>query len=128
MKSAKLLIALFVLSVIALSAAGYFYYRYQQVVSKDATRELSQYVQTISSFMELPKDESPTLATVADITKLKNQPFFKNAKNGDKVMIYVKAQKAILYRPSTKKVIDVGPITIQNNNVSGAATTPSPTP
>lgn len=61
----------------------------------------------ISKFLELPVDETPTLATVSDIDKVKSQAFFKNAQNGDKVLLYAKAGKAILYRPSTNKVIEV---------------------
>lgn len=64
----------------------------------------------LSKFLELPADDTPTLATVSDVEKVKDQTFFKNAQNGDKVLLYSKAGKAILYRPSTKKLIEVAPI------------------
>ena len=69
--------------------------------------------------MELPQ-EVPTVATVSDVSKLKNQAFFANAKNGDKVLIYQNAKKAILYRPSSNKIVEFGPINL------GAAQTASP--
>ena len=39
----------------------------------------------------------------------------REAKNGDKVLIYTQAGKAILYRPSDHKIVDVGPVNIANN-------------
>jgi hypothetical protein len=75
--------------------------------------------------MELPTGEEPQLATVSDAAKLKtDQPFFANAENGDKVLIYQTAKKAILYRPTTNKIIEVGPVTLDNTT----STVPTPTP
>ncbi|MEK7600191.1 MAG: hypothetical protein AAB462_04120 [Patescibacteria group bacterium] len=74
----------------------------------------------VSKLLELPKGEEPTVASVDDAAAAKAQsPFFTNAQNGDKVLIYVKAGEAILYRPSTNKIILVAPLTFD----SAAATT-----
>ena len=70
----------------------------------------------IGIFMELPLDEQPTLSTVTDQEKLKGQNFFAHAQNGDKLLVYPKAKKAILYRPSTKKVIEVSNLISGENN------------
>ena len=61
--------------------------------------------------MLLPQNETPTLATVSDLHALEGQAFFKNAKEGDKVLMYLRSQRAILYRPSIDRIIEVGPIT-----------------
>ncbi|MFA6285523.1 MAG: hypothetical protein WC643_03285 [Parcubacteria group bacterium] len=77
------------------------------------TKALTDY---IGKFMELPVDEQPTLATVTDQEKLKGQDFFVHAQNGDKLLVYTKARKAILYRPSIKKVIEVSNLVSGENN------------
>jgi hypothetical protein len=67
----------------------------------------------------LPANETPSLATVTNKEALsKTQLFFASAENGDKLLIYAKAMKAILYRPSTDKIIEVEPIVL--NNGAGA--------
>jgi len=71
-------------------------------------------VASVGHLMLLPSGETPTYGTVADITKLKDQTFFANAKNGDQVLIYQKAKLSILYRPSINKIVNVGPLVIGN--------------
>jgi hypothetical protein len=101
-----LAIILVVFLVSAIGSAGYFYYQYKQATSGNAAKdEAAGYVAKIGKFMVLP-DEDPTVATVADVEKLSGQPFFAKAQNGDKVLFYTKAQKAILYRPSENKIIE----------------------
>ena len=63
-------------------------------------------VDKVSLLTALPTDETPTVATVTDITKLQGQPFFAKAQNGDKVLIYTKNKKAILYRETTNEIIN----------------------
>jgi hypothetical protein len=86
-------------------------------------RETADLTQKIGKFMELPAGEQPTLATVTDRAKLKGQDFFESAQNGDKVLIYPKAKKAILYRPSIGKIIEVAHLTSGSGN-SGDVQTP----
>jgi hypothetical protein len=78
----------------------------------------------LSKVIELP-NEQPTLATVSDAAKLINQPFFSKAMNGDKVLIYSLSKKAILYRPSNGKIIEVGPVNINQPTVSPTLATAS---
>lgn len=71
-----------------------------------AANEADEIIKSVGMLMDLP-DEEPTVATVSDVEKLKDQDFFSRAQNGDKVIIFPKAQKAILYRPATDKIIEV---------------------
>lgn len=117
-------ISFFVILLLAVGSAGYFYYQYQ-AISKKGVSEVKQLVETISQFMELP-EETPTLATVTDKTRLEKQLFFQKAQNGDKVLIFPQAQKAILYRPSTQKIIEVASVrTADNDLTSSQETSPS---
>ena len=75
-----------------------------------AAQELKQLVVDVGRVIVLPENETPTTATVTDPEKLKDQPFFAHAQVGDKVLIYQKTNKAILWRPSTRKVIEVSSI------------------
>ena len=60
----------------------------------------------------LPSDETPALATVTDPTKLTNNRLLSQAKQGDKILIYAKWKQAIIYRPSSDRVVDIGPVDV----------------
>jgi len=104
----------------------YFYNQYQkaQMLLKNPTEaakeEVNALVARVGQLLELPQGEEPTVATVSDKEKLKDQAFFAKAENGDKVLIYTNAKKAILYRPSVNKVIDVAPVNIGSPSTSQA--------
>lgn len=97
------------------ASAVYFYLQYQNIkknpnqVTKAETDAL---VAQVSKLINLPGDETPTIATVLDKEKLKDQPFFAGAENGDKILIFTKAKKAVIFRPSQNRLINVGPIAI----------------
>jgi hypothetical protein len=113
------------LALVVVLGAGLGYRFYTKAKSSQdsqavAKQEAQQLVATIEKLMVLPTDELPIVATVADPSKLQDQPFFANAKKGDKVLIYNTAKKAILYDPANNLIIDVAPLSIGSQ--------PSPTP
>lgn len=113
----KLIILSAVGVVVVIAFAGYYLYSQNQKAqnpqnTQAAQEEVKRLVLEVGKLIDLPKGEDPTVATVTDISKLSDQPFFQKAKNGDKVLIYTNAKKAILYDPSAKKVLDVAPINI----------------
>lgn len=89
--------------------------------NKIIEKESDALVKEVAQMIVLPTDEKPTVALVSDIEKIKGQSFFKNAQNGDSILIYTNANKAILYRPSAKLIIEVGAV-----NTSQPDTAPSP--
>lgn len=81
-----------------------------QVSAADEAKELNT---EVAKLIELPSDEVPSIATVADEAKLKQQsPGFDNAKTGDKLLIYTRSKQIVVYRPSTKKVVAIVQINI----------------
>lgn len=84
-----------------------------------AQAQNEQLIKKVGQIIELP-NETPTVATVVDVTKLKDQPFYAKAQNGDNVLFFPQAKKAILYRPSSNKIIEVATF-----NISNASTTPA---
>lgn len=107
--------------IIVLSASSYFYNKNSQNPKTDA--QVQGLIAQVGKFYLLPTNETPTIATVSDKSKLSDQPFFRNAENGDKVLIYSTSKKAILYRPSINKIIEVAPV---NLGQSLGNTSPSP--
>lgn len=72
-------------------------------------KEAEDLVSRVGKLIVLPQGKA-TIATVSDKSQLAGQPFFNNAENGDQVLIYTESKKAILYRPSINKIIEVGPV------------------
>lgn len=126
-------ILIFLLLIGGLAYLGVRYHKSQQDVKRlsnpteAAKQETKNLVASVGKLVELPNNEDPTIATVKDITKLQSQAFFKSAKNDDKVLIYTQAKKAVLYRPSTNKVIEVAPVNI-GNTAQPTTVTPAATP
>lgn len=122
------------LLILVLTALGWLYWDTKkendrlsdpQVVAREEADRLKAQV---GQLVELP-DEQPTVATVSDVSKLQGQQFFAKAQNGDKVLIFTNARRAVLYRPSTNKVIEFAPVNIGDNAPAAApAPAPAPTP
>lgn len=88
----------------------------QAAVQQQTTDLINQ----VGKLMNLPKGETPTVAAVTNADAAKKQSaFFNDAQNGDKVLLYVKAGEAILYRPSQNKIILVAPLTFSGNGTNG---------
>ncbi len=115
--------------LVGILIADLFIYRFKQgqkilgakkntgtITQEQANAEAKSVVDEVKKLMDVPQGEEPTVATITDINKLKDQQFFSQAKNGDKVIVYTKAQKAILYDPVAKKIIDVAPVNISSSS------------
>ncbi len=91
-----------------------------QLMAKQETQDL---IDKVGQLIVLPTGEEPTIATVTDLNALQDQPFFANAQVGDKVLIYTQAKRAVLYRPSTNRVIEVAPLNLGADATAGSSTT-----
>lgn len=109
-------VSILVVAVLAAGGSSYYFYKEASTLKKDpnkvAREEAAKLVAQVSKLIVLPEDETPTVATVSDPEKLKDQPFFARAKTGDKVLIYTNAKKALLYDVENNKIVEVAPINI----------------
>ncbi len=112
-------VVLVLITIFSVGSAFYFYRQYENlkikpVVVQQAEDEIKTILAAVGKLIVLPKGETPTVATVADPSQLRDQPFFANAKKGDRVLIYSDARKAILYSESQNKIVEVAPINFEN--------------
>lgn len=119
-----LLIPIFIVALIF--TAGFLYFsNYQKGDQPTKASEMSEeeqakkLIEDLSKLIELPSGEAAVIATVSDQTKLTDREFFAQAENGDKVLIFSKSKKAILYRPSTGKIIEVASGNVGNISQEG---------
>jgi heme/copper-type cytochrome/quinol oxidase subunit 2 len=106
----------------ALATTTFLLYRQVQDLrddpSKVVTEQADQLKNKVAKIMQLP-DETPAVITIKDVDKLKSQEdFFKDANNGDKILVFSVARKAVIYRESDNKVINAGPIVINTSSTA----------
>jgi len=110
-----------VLIIGLISSVFYFHKKYKEaiknpeIVVQDEKKDITEKVRKL---IELPEEE-PLIATITDKEKLREQVFFSKAQNGDKILFFMNSPKAILYRPSVNKIIEVS-LLIKNSQSSSA--------
>ena len=83
----------------------------QNISKAEEAKVIQEIVSKATKLIVLPKDEEPVMATITNATDLiKEQPFYAGSQNGDVVLMYQKALKAIIYSPERNIIVNVGPI------------------
>ncbi|MHB8914061.1 MAG: hypothetical protein ACYC4I_03590 [Minisyncoccota bacterium] len=101
--------AVLVVIALAFEAGRYSVYRAHPEFSR--AEQAQAILEKVGHLIQLPQGETPTMATISDASAVKKgQPFLSNAANGDILIVYSNAAEALLYRPSTDKLIAVGPV------------------
>jgi hypothetical protein len=119
------------LAIAGLVTSIYFYRQYRK--SEEAIRnpevaakeEVSAIISRVGKLMILPVGV-PTIMTVSDVNGLVGQPFFVKAQNGDQVLVYTDARKAILYRPKANIIVEVATVVLESSSGSPSAVFASP--
>ena len=120
-----LVVGVIVVIIILGIGTGYFYAKYNGLKNNPSSANQATANKTISEVGKLyilPKGETPTVAKIVNINSLKGQAFFKDAEDGDQLLIYTKAQLAIIYRPSTNVIINAGPVVLNGSNGTTSST------
>lgn len=61
----------------------------------------------LKDILQLPTDEKPGIGTIQNLDDLKANPFFDDAKVGDRIIIYSKTKRVVLYRMEENRIINI---------------------
>jgi hypothetical protein len=91
------------------------------------TDDVATIISHVSKHILVKSDEQPTVATVQDADFLRTQSpqFFKEAQNGDKLLIW--SDKAVLYSSARDLLLAVEPVHAQAATTSATTTVAGPT-
>ena len=126
----KSIIVWFIVGILVGAGALYIWNLYTivdptKVASQMEQAQVKELVAKVGKLIILPTGEEPVVATINDASALvKDQVFYKGAKNGDVVLVYQKNAKAIVYSPERNVIVNVGPVVLQDQ----PAATPAPAP
>lgn len=99
------------LIVVASGVAVHFYRQAHAVqnTAQETAQESDRLVAEVGQMMILP-DEQPQIATVTNPDALTSDPFFAGAQKGDKLLIFSKARRAILFDPVKHIILNAAPL------------------
>lgn len=107
-----LTIVIGVLLILSVAIGAYFTVQYIRVNNKyQAIPEVKnqETIAKVAKLIDLPKDETPTILEIKEKDKIpvtnSSKDFFEKATNGDIVLVYTKANQAVLYRSNENRVI-----------------------
>ncbi len=96
-----------ILLVVILAAVGVYFWNKQKNVLHTTSTENSY--QELTKRIRVPA-ELPEITVVTHKESLPEQEFFQNVENGDHIFLFRQSKKAIVYRPSIKKIVAVSSI------------------
>lgn len=119
--------------LLLLASVGYNAYQYLQIQdyrktpTKAAQEEQTRVTELVRKRYQIPtystkdgdkdvtKEDTPQIATITDITKMKGQTFFDKAQNGDYIVVFPNTRIALIYREKTDQIINSGPVSVDAN-------------
>lgn len=130
-----------VILIVLLSLGGVFVYKHKkaqvtgvqagnqsqsqtQAASQPSDDDSKKIITEVGKLIKLPTDETPLVRSIIDVEKLKAASYgavFKNAKDGDMVLIYSQNKQIIIYSTLDKQIIAVAPF-----NIATASAQPVP--
>jgi hypothetical protein len=118
----KVVLLLVVVLVLVVAFVGYRVIKGDEVPSFEVAEgtqlseeQIGDLLGRISRLIQLPEEKNPLIATINDAAALRaEQAFYRDAENGDQLVIFAERAMAVIYRPSADKLINVGPIFFDN--------------
>ena len=121
------IIFLWVVILALAGALGYTIWLNQSLRNPEAQTKLAEQasqeiIDGVGRLIVVPTGK-PTVATITDITKLKesNSEFYKDAQNGDVLLIY--ETEAIIYRKAENKIVAVAPVVVNPGTPANSTNT-----
>lgn len=113
--------AIFVLLIIAivlgLAWIGYSSFLRNDIPNPDDAAFVEQTLELVSKHMILPSGSEPFVASITDAASLiEEQQFYRNAQDGDTLIIYGDTQQAIIYSPNRDIIVNVGALVAGEGN------------
>jgi len=136
----KILLILLLISAIIFTFAVFRYWAVSKNVntigenikqSAQSTNNLKILIDKVSRLILLPQNEAPSIATINNVAQLqKDSSFYKDARNGDVLLIYFQAKKAFIYDPEKNIIINTGPVFMEKTptDVPAVSTSTTSTP
>ena len=131
----KLVLIINIILIIALALLGYGYYLKQKELKllSDPTAKTEAVKKAVEDIVAkagkialLPKGELPEVLTINDAeSAIKQQPSLVGVVNGDNILVYAKASKAVIYSPSRNIIVNVLPIFFQQDKGTDLQPTPN---
>lgn len=87
--------------------SSYFFKSSKDIKSDAQSASQQKIIDDVAAMLSVPGD-IPVIATVTNLDKLADQPFFAKAHEDDKLLYYQTTNKVVLYRPAEKRIIEIG--------------------
>jgi hypothetical protein len=120
-----------IVALLGLGSSVYFFRQYrvseeQRFASLSLTpKDTEAVLSKVRKLVLLPSEEAKIM-TVANVAELKKtQRFFAEAEDGDIVLVFENAKKAVVYRPSVNLVVNIAPILPGGQASDSAKTVPT---
>jgi hypothetical protein len=98
--------------LLTLIAAGTFWYLtnspWQYNYTPAPAEGVDAVAKRVAELVAVPDNESPTVITVANPQELRQWPLFRESQIGDKVLVYKKSGRIIVYNPTKDKIVAAG--------------------
>lgn len=103
-----------VLIFMIIGLVSYTYTRSDSYKVRQIEKESQEIIKKVGKLIVLP-NEKPAIFNVQDPELLvKQQSFFKGSQKGDKLLVFPKSGKAVIYSPSKNIIINTGPVSFDD--------------
>ncbi|MBU3668609.1 MAG: hypothetical protein FGM57_01425 [Candidatus Taylorbacteria bacterium] len=100
----------------------------QGSITKANIEENKKILENVAKLVLIQEPSAPDVITITDAkTMIEQQPVFKGAINGDKILVFMKEGRAIIYSPSRDIIVNILPVTAQKTTAKKETVTASTT-